>query len=94
MMVLQDDVPDSYSETHPPLSHDSKHVHSIKVEKDSDIDEEENPVPLTFPVSKDAYEVISIYICVSAVRNTLHVSSLVYYLNSCLSLHLSIRNNQ
>jgi hypothetical protein len=88
-MGLQEDVPSSYSETYPPLSPDFKQVHSIKVEKDSDIDEEENPVPVIYPDIKDAYEVscVCVCLCLSAIS---YPELCIPLIHVCLSLHLSI----
>jgi hypothetical protein len=60
---LQRDVPGSYGETYPSSSHDSKQVLSIKVEEGLDIDEEENPVPVTFPGVQPQYEVSCMSVC-------------------------------
>lgn len=58
------------SETCPPSSHDVKQAISIKVEEGSDIEEEENLVPLTYPGVEADHEVrqncvLSLFICVS-----------------------------
>jgi hypothetical protein len=90
-VVLQKDVPGSCSETYPPLSPDSKQVHGIKVENDSVIDKEENPVPLTYPDIKDTYEVSCVCLCLSAISYILLVSRIVYAPNSYLSVPPFVR---
>jgi hypothetical protein len=57
-MILQDTMglsqagPDSCSETSLTSSHDGNQLVSIKVEEGTDIQEEEDPLLITFPVTK------------------------------------------
>jgi hypothetical protein len=63
MLVLQDsahsqeDVPGSYAETCPACSNDAFRTISIKFEEVSDVEEEEDPVPISFPGIKAEHEV-------------------------------------
>lgn len=69
VMVLQncsnlpEVVPGSYSETFLTSSHDENQVIDIKVEVAKDIEEEEDPLLITFPVTKAEHEVswMSVY---------------------------------
>jgi hypothetical protein len=64
MLVLQDsahsqeDVPGSYTET---SSHDAHQAINIKVEEVSDVEEEEDPVPISFPGIKTEHAVSSFF---------------------------------
>jgi hypothetical protein len=63
MLVLQDcahsqeDVPGSCTETYSTSSHDANQAINIKVEDVSDVEEEENPVPISFPGIKAEHAV-------------------------------------
>jgi hypothetical protein len=65
MLVLQDcahsqeDVPGSCIETWPASSHDAFQAINLKVEEVSDVEEEENPVPISFPRVKAEHAVSS-----------------------------------
>jgi hypothetical protein len=67
LLVLQDcahsqeDVPDSCTETCPASSHDANKAINIKVEVVSDVEEEENPVPISFPGIKAEQAVSSLF---------------------------------
>jgi hypothetical protein len=69
MMVLQNctdikkEVRDELVETYP-VSHDASQAMNIKVEEFSDIEEEEDPVPITFPEIKVEPEVSCTYLYV------------------------------
>jgi hypothetical protein len=55
MLILQDcthsqeHVLGSYIDTHPPSSHNEFHTINIKVEEISDVELEEDPLPISFP---------------------------------------------
>jgi hypothetical protein len=55
MLILQDcthsqeDVLGSYIDTHPASSHDEIRTINIKVEEISDVELEEDPLPISFP---------------------------------------------
>jgi hypothetical protein len=59
---------DPYGEEYP-ASHDADHAMNVKVEEVSDAEEEEDPVPITFPEIKDESEVS----CMCTVRQITHV---------------------
>jgi hypothetical protein len=67
LLVLQDcshsqeDVPGTCTETCPASSHDAFHAVNIKVEVVSDVEEEENPVPISFPGIKAEQAVSSLF---------------------------------
>jgi hypothetical protein len=67
MLVLQDcahseeDVPGSCTETCPTSSHGVNQAINIKLKEVSDIEGEENPVPITFPGIKVEHSVSSMF---------------------------------
>jgi hypothetical protein len=69
MMVLQDsldsqkDVSGSHSETCAPSSHDGVQAVNIKVEEASDVEDEEDPVPMKFMEVKLEDEVSCMSVC-------------------------------
>jgi hypothetical protein len=88
MVVLQNSmniekcVPGPCIETYPTSSHDAYQAMNIKVEEDSDIqEEEEHPVPMAFIGVKVEQEVS----CVSTVRKISHTTRIAYCL-SCVHL--------
>jgi hypothetical protein len=69
MLVLQNclhsqkDVPGSHSEACASSSHDGDQAVSIKVEEFSDIEDREDPVPMTFVGVKAEHEVSFMSLC-------------------------------
>jgi hypothetical protein len=69
MLVLQDCmdiekcVPGPRSETYPTSSHDANQAMNIKVEEDSHIKEEEDPVPVSCEAIKAELEVSCVSVC-------------------------------
>jgi hypothetical protein len=67
LLVLQDcahsqeDVPGSCTETCPTSSRDANQAINVKVEEVSDVEEEENPVPISFPGIKPEQAVSSLF---------------------------------
>jgi hypothetical protein len=63
ILVLQDcphsqeDAPGSCTETCPTSSHNIFQTINIKVEEVSDVEEEEDPLPISFPVVEAEHEV-------------------------------------
>jgi hypothetical protein len=95
MVVLQNCVdlercvPGPHSEKYATFCHDANQAMNIKVEEDSDIqEEEEDPVPMAFIGIKVEQEVS----CVSTVRQISHMTRIAYCL-SCLHLSVSPSKN-
>jgi hypothetical protein len=67
LLVLQDcahsqeDGPGLYTETCPPSSHDAFHAINLKVEELSDVEEVEDPLPISFPGIKAEHAVSSLF---------------------------------
>jgi hypothetical protein len=73
-----------YGETYPP-SHDAKQAMNIKVKEGSGAEEEDGPVPITFPEIKAEPEVS----CMCTVGQITHICSsatCVSYLHLCLCI--------
>jgi hypothetical protein len=62
---LEKDLPDFWSITCPTSSHDANKFINTKSEEVSDVEEEEDPVPISFPQIKGEHEVscVSVYHC-------------------------------
>jgi hypothetical protein len=54
---LEKDLPDFWSVTSPTSSHDANKFINTKSEEVSDVEEEEDPVPISFPQIKGEHEV-------------------------------------
>jgi hypothetical protein len=83
MLVLQDsahsqeDVSGSCTETSPTSSYDAHQAINTKVEEVSDVEEEDNPVPISFPVIKTEH-VVSSFFSFPADTQTFAATCLVY----------------
>jgi hypothetical protein len=65
-----------------PTSHDGSQAIDVKFQKGSDIEEDDDPVAITFPALKPEHEVS----CISVVR---HVSRAHYCIDSLISMSIS-----
>jgi hypothetical protein len=81
--------PDPSGETCPAYSHDGNELTDIKVEEDSDTQEEQDPLQITSPEIEAEYEVNQIYLHVSCYPELCIIIFLVSFclcLSACLIL--------